>query len=43
MQDETLDYEAPQVIELGDFADVTAGNYSKSNSDDSEAGKYYEP
>ncbi|TWE11184.1 lasso RiPP family leader peptide-containing protein [Prauserella muralis] len=35
-------YEPPLVTEVGDFGTVTEGQYSKSISDDGDAGGYWE-
>jgi len=35
-------YEPPALTEVGRFAELTKGQYSRSKSDDSDAGGYWE-
>jgi hypothetical protein len=34
-------YEPPQIIEIGVFAEMTKGQYSRNRSDDGDAGGYF--
>ncbi|WP_236788000.1 lasso RiPP family leader peptide-containing protein [Amycolatopsis sp. GM8] len=34
-------YEPPLITEVGDFAEVTQGQYSRNRSDDGDAGGYF--
>ncbi|MGH3852671.1 MAG: lasso RiPP family leader peptide-containing protein [Pseudonocardiaceae bacterium] len=36
-------YESPELTVVGEFGEVTKGNYSRPNSDDSDAGGYWSP
>ncbi|PWV71383.1 hypothetical protein SAMN05421630_11513 [Prauserella marina] len=41
-QEQSQAYEPPTVTEVGDFGAVTEGQYSRSISDDGDAGGYWE-
>ena len=36
-------YEPPELTVVGEFGDVTKGNYSRPHSDDGDAGGYWSP
>ena len=36
-------YESPELTVVGDFGEVTKGNYSRPHSDDGDAGGYWSP
>lgn len=36
-------YESPELTVVGDFGEVTKGNYSRPHSDDSDAGGFWSP
>lgn len=40
--EQVISYEPPVLTEVGRFDAVTKGQYSRSNSDDSDAGGYWE-
>jgi len=42
IDEQSAGYEPPVLTEVGRFDTVTTGQYSRSNSDDSDAGGYWE-
>jgi hypothetical protein len=36
-------YEPPELTVVGEFGEVTEGNYSRPHSDDGDAGGYWSP
>lgn len=36
-------YEPPELTVVGEFGEVTKGNYSRPHSDDSDAGGFWSP
>jgi hypothetical protein len=40
--EQTERYEPPILTEVGQFADVTRGQYSRTHSDDGDAGGYWD-
>ncbi len=39
---QTETYEPPELTEVGEFATMTNGQYSRTHSDDSDAGGYWD-
>ncbi|WP_158894269.1 lasso RiPP family leader peptide-containing protein [Amycolatopsis anabasis] len=40
-EQQAVEYEPPQITEVGAFGEVTKGQYSKNRSDDGDAGGYF--